>query len=210
MFEWGSVADWLNVTFAGISLFILYITQRDKLLSRRSNRNNNLPDGEEDAEAHIPERHIQIRTELYSRILIGIVFGIALSPLFALVSSKLFPAIEEYNYSAQNNAQTLLAVVFAVIMSFLLTFVYYSAYPQWESVFVHFVERLAVSFIGFWIVLAGFSSWDKNPMTDVVSISTYPLENVITSVILFLLIGFSTTPIDWLVSLVAKFRGGNT
>jgi len=212
MMNWGSVPDWLSVLLAFLALLGFVIVERERLiLGKRSLNNTSENSGSEsdteNGQSRLTENNVDNRAKLYSRILIGIIFGVALSPIFSWASSGLFPT-DQYNYDIRNTAETTLTALFSIILSLLLTFIYFRAYRRLASVFVHWAERLAFSYLGFWVIL-GFSWWRQSSTTDIYYIEPFPITTVLTSVIMFLLIGFPSTPIDWIIYLVGKSREKN-
>ncbi len=142
MINWGSIPDWLSVAIALVALMAFFIAERDRLVLKRRNSgnrhgNDSFLDGIDKEQAKSAETSIDIRAELYSRILLGTILGGALSPIFAGVYA---------------HVATTVVVLLAFTLSSLLTFIYFRAYSGWKSVFVHWAERLAISFVGFSVI----------------------------------------------------------
>ncbi len=71
------------------------------------------------------------------------------------------------------------------------------------SLFVHWIERFAISYLGLWLIILVFTSWGWD-MDDKYYFGSQPGVHIVICIIMFLLISFSTTPVDWLIHKVTN------
>jgi hypothetical protein len=208
---WGNIPEWLSVVIALLALLGFTVGERERSILRKRNiasdNENNLSSvvGENNQNA-ITENDIDIRAELYSRILIGIMLGVALGPLFSWVCSGSFQGDFYYSlpYKSQVTSKAMINVFSAIILSTLLSFVYFRVNPRLTSIFVHWAERFVFSYVGFWFILL-FAYVEPDSETHIYFLHTETFRNILICVITFMLVGFSSTPIDWIIYLTSKF-----
>lgn len=205
---WGSIPDWLSFVLALLVFFGFAVNQREKLILEKKD----IAKGNESDPNSITEINVDIRAELYSRILIGIMLGVALVPIYSWVYSGSYQGDSFYYsipYETENITKSTIAVISAMILSVFLSFVYFRAYPKLSSIFVHWAERFAFSYVGFWFILL-FAYLRSNSETHTYFLDIDKFMSIVISVIMLVLVGFPSTPIDWIIHLTSKFGAKKT
>jgi hypothetical protein len=212
MTSWGSVPEWLEVLFAFIAFLGFVKVEREKLATAKgtvsgdSMGSASSPDNEVN-HGSLTELYVGARAGLYSRILIGIVFGIALGSIYSWVLAGSFQDGEPPSYATKLTMEYAALAASAIALSTFLSLVFFHAGASWTSMFVHWTERLIFSFLGFGVIF--LFAWIGNDYQA----KTYYLYsdfliNVLMSSLLFLLIGFRSTPVDRLTVLVNQSLAG--
>src|SRR4051812_34597720 len=112
MISWGSIPDWVSVVISLLALIGFVIVEREKLIFKiHRSKSENSSNNAENEQKWLNENNIDIRAELYSRILIGIMFGVALSPILVWASFSFFPHQYDYKdyaniYALENTAES--------------------------------------------------------------------------------------------------------
>lgn len=207
---WGSIPDWLSFFVALISLINLFAVERAKSNPEICNSNSTpcyevVQSKIEDYLPGLKETDIEFRAALYSRALIGIIFGIALSPTLSWLSIKFF-SHNDYDFSFRSNAESTLIILFSIFLSIFLTLIYFRTYQKWTTIFVRWAERFAISYISFFVIVSIFSYWGYHSDLKIYYINSYRFVNIPICIIMFILISFSSTPIDWIINLKNKSK----
>jgi len=192
---WGTIPDWINVAIAFLALLLFVIVEKEKIVLKKNLSNNQ--------SSTIIESGVKIRAELYSRIFIGTIIGLSLTPIYSWVFSELSQD-EIINFEIEGTA----IVISAIILSTITSFIYFKFYATWASIFVHWIERLVISyFFFFYIFLSIFPT--KNIETSKYYLHYDTFFNVPSCIFMFLLIGFPSTPMDWIIR-IARHSSKNT
>lgn len=212
---WGTIPDWINVVIALFAFVGFIIVERERLIFKLRNdpqnkvENSFTPTNAENRKPDFLEDTVDFRAGLYSRILVGIILGLALGPIYSWAFSGLLQTNEGSDY-ALNSTRLIATVVSAFAFSTLLSFVHLRTSPRWASGFVHWVERLALSFFGFALILnnadIGVQLHNDGVNNLIYHLDYDSFSNLIICVIMFIIVGFPSTPIDWIINFAAMLR----
>ena len=194
-----SITDWPTLTVALVGVLLYVVAERDRLgITKRTASADN--EGKPLAPS---EPYVRVLAAIYSRVLIGIVFGVALGNTYAGLVSGSFRDEGSGLFQTQLAMQWAALAVSAVALSTVFSIAYGRAYASWTSRFVGWTERLVFSFVGFGVIFL-FAWFDYDRQAETYHLATVSLVNVVMSSAVFLVAGFPSTPVDWAVALVNK------
>lgn len=199
--DYGSVADWFNVLIALIAMGGFIIVEHERLLAwlnrtarqRTSEQKENRLNQDSQITPDIEEYDVDLRAKIYSLILVGVIFGLAASEAFFWITSR-FYEIEGY--------EAVTSLIFSILLSTIFSILNLRYSRTLVSVFVHWVERLAASY--FCLVFILINDYYVYSGKDSTTISYSTTFVVIVHIVIFLLIGFPTTPIDWIITVIKR------
>jgi hypothetical protein len=198
----GELASWISAVATVVSLILFVVAERSKLNFRRKNQQQNSP----------PSTLINVNSDdnlrslIYTRILIGIIIGLALDR-FCVWLFLNYGKVSIFQFQlGQLNLGTLrvsLSFSFAILLGTFFSFVYIRFSPGIQLFFNHWFERTIISLI---FMSTFFGNYDVyfNDYGPTLTHNTY--SSIIIIALLIVLISFSATPMDFILNRIKKAR----
>jgi hypothetical protein len=190
---WGSVPGWISVAIAFAALFLFLIVERDRLVLKQAKEKANDSDqasasNSKRKEGAAASLRTNLRAALYSRILIGVILGIALIPIYSVAFSGLYTSDSAHDYSAIRDTMTLVNLLAGISLSTIVSFVYLRTHDSWSGMFVSWVERFAIAFVCMLVISIDFGVREDPDSARYVTYAYDPYFIMVVSSIMFTLI----------------------